>query len=111
MGIPIFLSSGGRTKRIEWSGKSFEDLAKLYFQGQAALLQRNHVKRRDSGFAVSSQFHTRIRKPLVFPSVFSLDKDAVTDKIRRGHFYLKHQKFEVFFEVVCSSDPFLCCFA
>ena len=31
--FPIFLTSGGRTKRVDWAGKSFEDLANLYFQG------------------------------------------------------------------------------
>mmetsp|Transcript_24479 Transcript_24479/g.68072 ORF Transcript_24479/g.68072 Transcript_24479/m.68072 type:complete len:592 (-) Transcript_24479:903-2678(-) len=61
-GFPIFLTSGGRTKRVEWAGKSFEELAKVYFQ------------------------------------VFSVDKDRIDDKIRRGHFYLKHDEFGVFFE-------------
>uniref|UniRef100_A0A061QR06 Voltage-gated ion channel superfamily n=1 Tax=Tetraselmis sp. GSL018 TaxID=582737 RepID=A0A061QR06_9CHLO len=30
MGIPLFLTTGGRTKRVDWSGKSFEELAKIY---------------------------------------------------------------------------------
>lgn len=64
MGFPIFLSSGGRTKRVQWSGKTFEDLAKVYFK------------------------------------VFCLDHDDSLEenKMRRGHFYLKHVEYGVPYE-------------
>eukprot|EP00873_Tetraselmis_striata_P002963 jgi/Tetstr1/423227/TSEL_001345.t1 len=50
MGFPIFLSSGGRTKRVAWNGKTFTDLAKLYFE--VFSIENDH----------SSSEHTKVRR-------------------------------------------------